>query len=241
MTTSNARTFTAVLEPLRTRLRWVIARIPFDVTEAWPVRRGMRVRGEIDGFAFRTSAFVSSGGEGQFLLINKKTMAAIHAAVGTQVRISLEPDFEERAAEVPRELARALKGDSRLRPWFDALPFSARKEMGEWVSEPKSAAACAKRAERMAERLLLALEGEAELPPILHAAFLRQPAARAGWEAMTPARRRGHLLGIFYYESAEARERRATKAVDDALGLAGRTSGSGKRSPAKGAHPGPPS
>jgi hypothetical protein len=33
------------------------------------------------------------------------------------------------------------------------------------------------------------------------------------------------LLGIFYYESAEARERRATKAIDDALRAAKRKSG----------------
>jgi len=51
----------------------------------------------------------------------------------------------------------------------------------------------------LAERLLLTLEGEIELPPILHAAFLQQPLARRGWEAMTAAQRRNHLLGIFYY------------------------------------------
>jgi hypothetical protein len=33
--------------------------------------------------------------------------------------------------------------------------------------------------------------------------------------------RRGHLLGIFYYQSPEARERRAQKAVDEALRVAG--------------------
>jgi hypothetical protein len=36
---------------------------------------------------------------------------------------------------------------------------------------------------------------------------------------MTPVQRRGHLLGIFYYQSPEARERRAQKAVDEALHL----------------------
>ena len=37
----------------------------------------------------------------------------------------------------------------------------------------------------------------------LQAAFQRQPLARKGWEAMTPVQRRNHLLGIFYYQSAE--------------------------------------
>jgi uncharacterized protein YdeI (YjbR/CyaY-like superfamily) len=74
----------------------------------------------------------------------------------------------------------------------------------------------------MAERLLLTLEGEIELPPILHAAFLREPQARKGWGAMTPAQRRRHLLGIYGYQSVEARERRAAKAVEEALRVAGK-------------------
>jgi uncharacterized protein YdeI (YjbR/CyaY-like superfamily) len=69
----------------------------------------------------------------------------------------------------------------------------------------------------MAERMMLAMEGEQTLPPILQVAFRRAPRAQAGWEAMTPVQRRGHLLGIFYYQSPEARERRAQKAVEEAL------------------------
>jgi hypothetical protein len=34
---------------------------------------------------------------------------------------------------------------------------------------------------------------------------------------MTPAQRRNHLLGIFYYQTVEARERRAARAVEEAL------------------------
>jgi uncharacterized protein YdeI (YjbR/CyaY-like superfamily) len=225
MSSSTVKSFTAVLEPLRSGLGWVIARIPFDPVEAWPERRGLRVRGEIEGFAFRTSLFAFSRGEGHFLLVNKKMQAAARIKVGSLARIRLEPDLEERAATVPPELAKALKGDRRLRKWFDGLSYSNRKEVGAWVSEPKSAASREQRAERMAERMLLTLEGETELPPILRAAFLRQPQARKGWEAMTLAQRRGHLLGIFGYQSVEARERRTAKAVEEALRVAGKASG----------------
>ncbi|MGB6724720.1 MAG: YdeI/OmpD-associated family protein, partial [Terracidiphilus sp.] len=68
----------------------------------------------------------------------------------------------------------------------------------------------------------LTLEGEIDTPPILKAAFARQPLAEAGWQAMTPAQRRGHLMGIFYYETAETRGRRAAKAVEEALKVARR-------------------
>jgi uncharacterized protein YdeI (YjbR/CyaY-like superfamily) len=235
MSPSTAKSFTAVLEPLRSRLNWVIARIPFDVAKAWPERRGLRVRGEISpvnsktgGFAFRTSLFPAMSGDGQFLLVNKKMQAAAEATAGSRVRISLEPDLEERVAVTPPELARALKGDRRLPKWFAGMSYSHRKEIGGWVVEPKSAELRMKRAEQMAERLLLALEGEIEAPPILHAAFQRQPLARKGWEAMTPTQRRNHLLGIFYYQTADARERRAAKAVEEALRVARRESRAGE-------------
>jgi len=214
------KTFLAVLEPDRTRLRWVIARIPFDIAKTWPVRRGLRVRGEIEGFGFRTSLFPDPRGNGHFLLVNKKMQAAAKAAVGAQVRIALAPDMEERSTQVSPELAQALKGDRRLRPWFDKMSPSMRREIDKFVCEPKTAGTRELRAQAMAERLLLTLEGERELPPILHAAFLRQPLARKGWEAMTSVQRRNHLLGIFYYQSADARERRAAKAVDEALRVA---------------------
>jgi len=222
MSPSAIKSFAAVLEPLRNGLGWVIARIPFDMAEAWPERRGLRVRGEIEGFAFRTSLFANSGGGGHFLLVNKKMQAAAGAGVGSKVRILLGPDMEERTAVIPPELAAALKGDRRLRKWFDGMSHCARKEIGAWVCVPKGPDARVRRAEQMAERLLLTLEGETELPPILRAAFLRQTKARDGWKAMTPAQRRGHLLGIFGYQSVEARERRAAKAVEDALRVAGK-------------------
>jgi uncharacterized protein YdeI (YjbR/CyaY-like superfamily) len=223
MSTPTRKSFTAVLVPLRNGLGWVIARVPFDVAKTWPERRRLRVRGEIEGFAFRTSLFAASNGQGHFLLVNKKMQAGAKARVGERVRIRLEPDLEERAVVTPPELVRSLKGDRRLPKWFAKLSDSMRHEIGKWVDEPKSAESRQKRAEVMAERLLLTLEGEIEPPPILQAAFQRQPLALKGWEAMTAVQRRGHLLGIFYYQTGEARERRAAKAVEMALCVAKRS------------------
>jgi uncharacterized protein YdeI (YjbR/CyaY-like superfamily) len=228
MSPSLKKSFTATLEPLQNGLGWVIARVPFDVEKAWPKRRRLRVRGEISsfgsktdgstgGFAFRTSLFAFSRGGGHFLLVNKKMQKAAHARVGVRVRIALEPDLEERKALMPPELAKALRGDRQLRKWFEGLTEYVRRTFCAMVSEIKNPEARERMAERIAERLLLTMEGELETPPILRAAFARQPLAEAGWKAMTPAQRRGNLLAIFYYESVEARERRAAKVVEVAL------------------------
>jgi len=233
MAGSKKKAFTARLEPDGTALKWVIARVPFDVEKAWPERRQLRVRGEISsssskagGFAFRTSLFPARGRRGHVVLVNKKMQKAAGARLGDTVRMVLEPDFEERKAVMPKELERALKGDRRLRTWFDGLSEYVRRTFCALVSEVKNPDGRARMAERIAERLLLAMEGERETPPILKAAFARQPLAEAGWKAMTAARRRSQLLAIFYYESVEARERRAAKVVEEALTRARKTKGS---------------
>jgi hypothetical protein len=222
---SASKTFRAVLESPPSELRWVIARIPFDAAKTWPERRGMRVRGEINGFPFRTALFPYPLGEGKMLLVNKRMQAGAKARTGALVEIRLEPDFEDRPAVMPPELAKALKGDRRLRKWFDGLSEYTRRTFGALVDEAKSPEAREKRAGQIAERLLLTLEGELETPPILKAAFLRQPLAEAGWKAMTAAQRRSHLLGIFYYRTGPGRENRAARAVEDALRVARKRSG----------------
>jgi hypothetical protein len=225
---TNAKSFTAVLEPDGTQLRWVIARVPFDIAKVWPERRGRRVRGEIGGFPFRTSLFPDPRGAGQILLVNKQMQAGAHARVGSKVRITLEPDLEERPTVIPKELNAILKRNRVLRKSFDAMSPSMQREIGKWVGDAKSSAVIQTRAERFAERMMQAIEGEQEPPPILRKFFQRDPRAFTGWNLLTPTQRRNHLLGIFYYESVDARERRAQKAIDDALRAVDR-----KRSKAK--------
>jgi uncharacterized protein YdeI (YjbR/CyaY-like superfamily) len=223
--TAARKSFTAVLEPDGTALKWVIARVPFEMAKAWPVRKGRRVRGKIEGFAFRTSLFpdkrVGLGQKGELLLVNKQMQAGAGARVGDKVKIWLEPDFEEREIKLPKELEKVLKSSRELRKSFEAMSESRRREIGKFVSEPKSTESRRKRAEKLAERLMQAMEGEKEPPPVLRILFQRQPGAREAWLALTPAQRRGHLMGIFYYETPEARERRAAKAIGEAMRKAG--------------------
>jgi hypothetical protein len=223
MKNATERTFTAVLEPLRNGLSWVVARVPFAIAEAWPVRRGTRVRGAMEGVAvktrvaLRTSLMANPGGSGHFLLVNRKMQAAAGVSVGSRLRISLEPDLEERPAVIPAELARVLKSERGLRKWFDGLGEALRRDVGKWVMEPKSVASRQKRGQDAGEWMLLAMEGELDPkdpPPILKAGFQRQPLARVGWEAMTAGQRRRHLLGIFHLRGVEARDRRAAQAVE---------------------------
>ena len=124
--------------------------------------------------------------------------------------------MEARPAELPDELAALLDEAEGLREWYDALSEYTRREIGKWVLGVKSDEARMRRAEQMAERLLGAMEGEKELPPVIAAAFRRRPKAKTGWAKMTATQRRGELMAVFYYQTPEAREKRVGKLCDEA-------------------------
>ena len=219
MTKTAAKSFKATLERLQgesASLKWVIARIPFDVRKLWGTGGRFKVKGDINGFAFRTSLFPVRGGS-HFLLVNKQMQAGAKAALGAVARFRLEPDTEERKVTVPAELNRLLSEDRAFRRWFDQLNYSIRKYLADGITSVKSPEARVRRAEQTAENLLAAMEAEHELPPVLQVAFAHNPHAFQGWKRMSPRQRRQHLLGIFYYRSPEARARRIAKAMQDAV------------------------
>ena len=207
--------FRAVLEPLGPALGWTIARVPFEPADVWKQMVRLRVRGEVNGFAFRTSLFPDPRG-GFFLLVNKAMQQGGDVRLGETAEFRLEPDLEERPAELPDELAVLLDEVEGLRGWYDELTEYTRREIGKWIAGVKSDASRMKRAEQMAERLLATMEAEVELPPIIVAAFRRRPKARLGWEKMTPLQRRNELMAVFYYQTPEAREKRLGKLCDGA-------------------------
>jgi uncharacterized protein YdeI (YjbR/CyaY-like superfamily) len=215
------KSFKAALERMPSNLGWVIVRIPLDVPKVWGTRGMLKVKGEINGFAFRTSLFPTGKGY-HYLLVNKRMQAGANAAPGDTALFRLEPDTEKRVATVPTELQRILNQDRALRKWFDQLSYSIRKWICDQISNVKSPAARVRRAEQVAEQLLSTMEAERELPPVLKLAFARDPRAYQGWQRMSPTHRRGQLLSIFYYHSPESRDRRISKMLEDALAFAER-------------------
>jgi hypothetical protein len=216
-----AKTFRATLERIQSRLGWTIIRIPFELGKVWATRNRLRVRGEINGFAFRTSLFPTRGG-GHILLVNKTMQKGGDVRLGMSAQFRLEPDLEERVAIVPAELKRFLKEDASLRKWFAALNYSTRSEIGKWIVQVKSPDARVRRAEQMAERMLAVMDAEHALPPVLQLAFAREPRALEGWKQMSPSHRRGQLFAIFYYRTPNAQARRIEKVLQDACALAQR-------------------
>src|SRR5260370_4710227 len=117
--------FEARLERLRSLLNWVVIRVPFDAAGVWGLRGQIKVKGEINGLAFRTSLFPPREGR-HFLLVNKKMQKGARAAEGSIARFHIELDSEERTAATPDELKRILSEDRSLRRCYDRLNHSMR-------------------------------------------------------------------------------------------------------------------
>src|SRR5437868_711801 len=161
----SAKSFSAVLERDGTRLNWVIIRIPLNVAKIWGTRGMLRVKGQINGFAFRTSLFPTGRGS-HIMVVNKRMQAGGRVKQGALAQFRLEPDTEERIVTVPAELKRILSEEKSFRLWYDQLGYSTRKEVSQWVGQVKSPEARVRRAEQICERLLATMEAERDLPPI---------------------------------------------------------------------------
>jgi len=220
-----AKTFEAVLDRMPDRLRWVIARVPFDAAKLWGKRGQIRVQGEINGFTFTATLFPDGQGH-HFLIVNKKMLSGGKTAAGLTAKFRLQPDTTPRiTVSPPAELLRELGQSKRLLKFFESLSPSRRHEIAKWIAQCKTSEARTRRSEQIAERLMETMEAELALPPIMQLAFRQNPKACEQWNQMSPSHRRAHLFSIFHYRTPEGRASRVQKCVEEMLERADRNSG----------------
>jgi uncharacterized protein YdeI (YjbR/CyaY-like superfamily) len=217
----NSRSFPAVLTRTGNTLNWVVIRLPFDAQKVWGTRGQIRVKGEINEFAFRTTLFPTGDGH-HYMIVNKQMQKGGSVRPGMEAHFRMEPDLDERTVPASPELENALKESRRLQKFYQGLTPSTRTEIVRWIAGAKQRETRARRAEQCAERLMETMEAEIELPPIIRQAFARTPQAAEGWKRMPPSHRRTHLLGIFYYRNLESRLRRIEKAITEMIEYASR-------------------
>jgi uncharacterized protein YdeI (YjbR/CyaY-like superfamily) len=214
---SAVKMFEAVLERTPDRLRWVIARLPFDAAQFWGKRGQLRIKGEINGFAFSGTLFPTGAGT-HFLIVNKKLLAGGKTAPGLTAKFRLQPDTTPRPSFPPaNELLQELGQSKRLLKFFESLNPSRRREIAKWIGQCKTSEARTRRSQQIAERLMETMEAERELPPIMQLAFRQNPRAAEQWKRMSKSHRRAHLFSIFYYRTPEARANRVAKCVEELL------------------------
>jgi uncharacterized protein YdeI (YjbR/CyaY-like superfamily) len=206
------KSFSAVLTRSGNTLNWVVIEIPFDAARLWGVRGQLRVKGDINGYAFRTSVFPAGNGR-HFMIVNKQMQKGARVHAGMEADFRMEPDTEKRIVPLVPEIDRVLRQSRRLQKFYESLSPSIRNDIARFISEGKQQSTRSRRADQLAERLMETMEAEIELPPMIRQVMARNPLAQKGWERMTRSHRRMHLLGIFYYRNLDARLRRIEKAV----------------------------
>src|SRR5713226_377385 len=107
---SVAKSFKATLERMPSNLGWVIIRIPFGVPKVWGTRGMLKVKGEINGFAFRTSLFPTGRGY-HYLLVPFQLVPfqlfMTRLSAGRFRRVDRHPSFPILFALVGTALVRA--------------------------------------------------------------------------------------------------------------------------------------
>lgn len=214
MAGSERRCFRAVLERGDRALGWTVVRVPFVPGEVWAGMVRLRVAGTLNGWAFRTSLFPFANGAGFYVLVNRAMQHGGGVVLSAEAEVCLWPDRDERPAELPDGLAALLDEEDGLRAWYEGLSESVRREIGKWVLGVESNEAQVRRAMQVAERLMATREAERELPPLIARALAGSARAKIGWGRMTEVQRRSELMGVFYYQTPEARERRVRKLVE---------------------------
>ena len=124
------QTFTAVIQNAGGGGAFV--EVPFDVEEAFGAKKP-KVKALIEGVPYR-GLLVRMGSEHHLLIILKGIREQIGKTFGDEIRVTVEPDLEERVIEIPKDLMKELKKDKEAKAFFDKLSYTHRKEYVNWVT-----------------------------------------------------------------------------------------------------------
>jgi hypothetical protein len=99
--------------------------VPTTVVEKLDAGKRVKVLATIGSHTYRSSVAPMGG---RFMLpVSAEVREAAGVAAGDVVDVNLELDTAERVAEVPADLAAALKRDKKAKTFFDGLSYSQQR------------------------------------------------------------------------------------------------------------------
>lgn len=123
--------------------------VPFDVEKEFGSKRP-KVKALIEGIPYR-GTLVRMSTECHLLLILKSIREQAGKTIGDVIKVTVEPDTEERVVEIPAELKKAFKAEKEAKANFQKLSYSHQREYVMWIDE-------AKKAETRQNRIVKAIE-----------------------------------------------------------------------------------
>jgi hypothetical protein len=110
--------------------------VPFSVFDVFGTRGQVRVKGTIDGHAFKSSLAPMGGGT-HLLGLHKATREAVGKSIGDTVKLVIEADNEERTVVIPDDFQRALARSPKAKESFENFAYTHRKEYVQWIESAK--------------------------------------------------------------------------------------------------------
>ena len=139
--------FTTILESINGATSpIVIALVPFDIEAIFGVKNRVDIRGTIDGHPFERTLLPLGDGRHYFML-NAKMMKAIRKKMGDEVSIEIEEKENTgyKEVELPDYFLMELEENPIAKEQYEASNPSAKRWVAQFITEPKSADAKAKR------------------------------------------------------------------------------------------------
>ena len=115
---------------------WTFLQIPFNVEKIFGLRALVKVAGTMNGFAFRSSLMPLGDGTHR-MAVSKLLQAGAKTGPGKVVAVTMDIDRKERVVVVPAALKKALSKYKKAAKAYDALSYSHRKELADWVGGAK--------------------------------------------------------------------------------------------------------
>ena len=112
----------------------LLIEVPAHVMAALSDKKRIPVNVTLNGISYRSTIAVYGGKF--FIPARKEIRDAAKLAAGKRAHVTLEADTAARTVMVPSDLAKALAA-AKLRPAFDALSFTRRKDDVAAVTEAK--------------------------------------------------------------------------------------------------------
>ncbi len=142
--------FTAKIEPVPHGGLYVV--VPAKVAATAELAHGARVRGTVNGVAYRSSLMKYSG---IFHLgVHKSTVVAAGVSAGTRVRVTIELDDEPLPTDrVPHDLAKAFAQEPRAAAAWQKLAPAVRRGYVKNVLDAKQRQTRVRRLARIVETL----------------------------------------------------------------------------------------
>lgn len=131
---------------------WLVIFVPFDVKAAFDEKSRIDVRGAIDGVPYQRTLLPDGQGR-HFIVTNAAIRKKIKKKAGDRVHVTMEPDETYAVVALPDYFEEELENFPVAKAYYEKSAPSFKRWVVQYLTEPKSLDAKAKRVIKMIEIL----------------------------------------------------------------------------------------